>query len=140
MATAFRGWRGLSCATLLLAGALSGCSREPALPAPDQIHVVRGLIVQLPEAGKPAQSLQIHHEPIAGWVGPTGKVGMASMVMSFTPAPALSLAGFKVGDVVEFRWEVRRRDKGPSLVTEMKMLPADTPLEFGKASPPPGGG
>jgi hypothetical protein len=59
------------------------------------------------------------------------------MVMSFTPSPGLSLGEFRVGDVVEFRWEVRRRDKGPSLVTEMKKLPADTPLDFGKG---PSGG
>lgn len=111
----------------------AGCRREATLPPPSQVHTVRGRVVQLPEPGKPANSFQVHHEPIEHWVSPTGKVGMNAMVMSFLPAPGLALDGLEVGDVIEFRWEVRERSAGPSYVTSITELPKDTPLNLGKA-------
>ncbi len=114
--------------------ALDACSREAAsLAPPDQVHVVRGRIVQLPDPAKPVQSLQIHHEPIEAYVRADGSLGMNAMIMPFNPAKDLDLSGLAVGDVVEFRWEVRRREKGPSIVTSMKELPAETVLNLGKA-------
>lgn len=109
------------------------CSRGPSLPPPDQVHVVRGRIVQLPEPGKPAHSLQIHHEPIDHYVAPNGRVGMGSMTMPFVPAKDLSLDGLALGDIVEFRWEVRKRENGPSLITTITRLPPDTVLNLGRS-------
>lgn len=123
----------LFCAVVLNLGA---CSRPPALPPPDSIYTVRGRVVQLPEPGKPASSLQIHHEPIDSYVRADGRLGMNAMTMPFTPAPGLTLEGIAVGDVVEFRWEVRKGNRGGSFVTALAKLPADTPLNLGKAKPP----
>lgn len=113
--------------------AFGACSGEPVVPPPEQIHTVRGRIVQLPEPSKPANSLQIHHEPIEHYKRADGSLGMNAMIMPFTPAKGLDLAGLAAGDIVEFRWEVRSRDKGPSLVTSIRKLPPETPLNLGKA-------
>lgn len=125
---------GLIAASLAAAlSAVAGCSREPALPPPDQVYVVRGRIEQLPEPGRPMTALRILHEPIDSFVRPDGKLGMGSMTMSFTPADSVPLGRFAVGDIVEFRWEVRRRGTGPSLITEMTKLPPGTELRLGRA-------
>ncbi|MFM9997211.1 MAG: copper-binding protein [Phycisphaerales bacterium] len=136
-------------ALLLVACCVAACSREPASPnstpgatgkaaakpltPPDYVHFVRGRIEQLPEEGKPVNSLQIHHEPIEAWVRPDGRLGMNSMIMGFNPADTVDLKKFTVGDLVEFRWEVRKRANGPSLITEMNKLPPETELNFGRA-------
>lgn len=131
-----------ACLLLMLsaAGLSGGCSRAPdaggasskKLAPPDYVHFVRGRIVQLPEEGKPVNSLQIHHEPIEAWVRPDGTLGMNAMIMPFKPAPSLDLKPFAVGDIVEFRWEVRQRGNGPSLVTQLTRLPPETVLNLGK--------
>ncbi len=125
-------------AAVVVVGAIAACSREPgshesAIPPAEQVHIVRGRVVQLPEPSKPANSLQIHHEPIEHYKRADGSLGMNAMVMPFTPATGLDLGGLAVGDMVEFRWEVRSRDKGPSLVTAIRKLPPETQLNLGKA-------
>lgn len=132
---------------ILAALALARCEKAPpsaAAPAPtvpgkpDYTYTVRGQIEDLPEAGRPGSSLLIHHEAIDNYVNlfvPDTEKGMNSMVMPFTPAPGLSLEGLAVGDKVEFTWELRRQGDPRTAVTEIRKLPADTVLTFGKAKP-----
>ena len=133
-----RPWHGrlrrlaLGAAALLVC--LAACSRKPALPPPDQVYTLRGQIAALPEPGKPASDLVIHHEPIPGFVNRDGvAVGMDSMEMPFPPAPGVSLKGLSQGDVVEFTFEVRWKQAPFSQLTRITKLPPDTALNFGKA-------
>jgi Cu/Ag efflux protein CusF len=125
---------------------LGGCDRSPpaggtaatqaTLAAPDQTYTVRGRIVDLPDAVRPASSFQVRHEAIDDFMNAEGHVvGMDAMVMPFTPARELSLEGFAPGDVVELVFEVRWKTLPRSRVTELRRLPPDTPLEFREARP-----
>lgn len=98
-----------------------------------QVHTVRGKIERLPEADKPASSLQIHHEAINDYVSRDGKRGMNAMVMPFSVGPGVSLEGLAVGDIVEFTWELRKSGDPRSAITAIKRLPPETELTFGKA-------
>ena len=118
---------------------VAGCSRAPA-PAPatkaDQVYTLRGQIAMLPDPAKPANELQIRHEPIPNFVNKEGKVvGMNAMIMPFTPAPGLSLSELAVGDIVEFTFEVRWTSRPASRVTTIRKLAADTKLDFGRVAP-----
>ena len=119
-----------------LAVALVGCSREPQMQAagkPDQVYTVRGQIATLPDPAKPASELMIRHEEIPDFVNKDGKVvGMNSMIMPFTPAPGVSLKDLKIGDKVEFVFEVRWKPRMLSQLTGIKTLPEDTVLDFGR--------
>ena len=111
------------------------CSRQPALPPPDQVYTVRGLIAALPIPDKPASQLMIRHEAVPMFVNSDGKVvGMASMEMPFTPARGVSLSGLAVGDPVEFTFEVRWKPKPGSQLTRISKLPPGTQVHVGKAS------
>jgi Cu/Ag efflux protein CusF len=122
-------WRG-ALASLCLA--VVGCSRGPSLPPPDQTYTLRGRIETVPARDKPASELMIEHEPIPTFVNREGRVvGMNSMVMPFTPAPGVSLEGYKAGDIVEFTFEVRWKNGG-SRLTNLRKLPPDTALYLGK--------
>ncbi len=124
-------WLGL----IALVAAMISCSRQPALPPPDQVYTVRGLIASLPTPDKPASELTIRHEPVPTFVNREGKVvGMDSMEMPFTPARGVSLSGLAVGDPVEFTFEVRWTQSPFSLLTRIAKLPAGTRIELGKAA------
>ena len=97
-----------------------------------------GKILQLPDPALPASDLQIQHEPIPSFANGKGEVvGMRAMAMPFPVAPAVSLDGLAVDDLVEFTFEVRWGEEGPRWrVTRITELPAGTTLDFG---PPKGG-
>ena len=90
---------------------------DPATYAEGQAYTVRGVIVQLPDAGPPPKDLKIHHEHIPDFVGKSGEIhinpkdgvpGMKAMVMAFPNlAPSVSLDGLAVDDKVEFEFLVR---------------------------------
>ena len=124
-----------TCLVLLaLAGFLASCSRQSALPPPDQVYTVRGIVVGLPAADKPASELTIRHEPIPAFMNREGRiVGMDSMEMPFTPARGVSLSGLAIGDTVEFTFEVRWKQSPFSQLTRIQKLPAGTKLDLGKA-------
>jgi hypothetical protein len=118
-------------------------AQQPA----DKVYTVRGRITMLPVPGKPTTDLAIHHEAINDFENASSPRGMASMDMTFPPAPGVSLDGLAVGDIVEFDLSVWYKPGTKSVegyrVTRIKRLPADTKLEFGPATPtlgpPPGG-
>jgi hypothetical protein len=137
----------------LIVASLAFCERENAAnpskaqrPA-DKVYTVRGRITMLPVPGKPTTDLAIHHEAINDFENASGPRGMASMDMTFPPAPGVSLDGLAVGDIVEFDLSVWYKPGTKSVegyrVTRIKRLPAETKLEFGPATPtlgpPPGG-
>jgi hypothetical protein len=119
---------------------VTGCSDSDPNPnargAPVQVYsyTVRGKIEQLPEAGKPAAALQIHHEAIPDFIRADGGRGMGSMIMPFRPGNGVSLEGLGVGDVVEFVWEVRRGGKTEAFIRSIRKLPDGTPLNLGSSS------
>jgi hypothetical protein len=93
----------------------------------------------LPVAGKPTTQLVIHHEAIDDFVNPSGKRGMASMEMPMPVSADVNLAGFAVGDVVEFDLSVWYKPQFSAVetfrITRMTKLPADTVLKLGEAAP-----
>jgi len=151
-----RGWPGSRLALLglmLPALIVASCSRSsPPAGAdrtpPDAIYTVRGRVAQLPEANNPAASFQVHHEPIDDWADAQGRVHpMDSMVMPLTVGAGVDLSALSVGDVIELTFEVRFAGSPRLLATAVRTLPADTPLNMGRAAPvseepeqsPPGG-
>lgn len=145
----------LLCSSLSLLQACSNESGQSSRPDPTdsatyaegQAYTVRGVIVQLPEAGPPPKEFKIHHEHIPNFIGASGEVfvnndasktpGMRSMVMAFPNlAPTISLDDFAVGDKIEFeflvRWDANAAgDRTPTwLINAMTKLPADTEISF----------
>jgi hypothetical protein len=111
---------------------LQACSKPPPPPAPENVYIVRGRIISLPDARNPGASLAIQHEAVPDYRDPKGdRVGMESMMMPFTPAEGLSLAGLAEGDAVEFVWEVRWQPPRFSRIARITKLPTDTPMNFG---------
>jgi Cu/Ag efflux protein CusF len=124
-------------ATLVLSAAAceerakpNAASAPSAAARADDVYTVRGVVKELPEAGKPATQLKIHHEEIPTFIGFDGKpVGMKEMTMPFPLAPGVSLEGHAVGDTVEFVFEVFRAGKRYHL-TKITKLPAETELKL----------
>ena len=115
----------------------AGCPRKPALPPPDQVYTVRGVVTGLPTPDRPASELTIHHEAIPTFVNAEGKVvGMASMEMPFTPAQGVSLKELTLGVPVEFTLEVRWKPRVFSQVTAIRKLPPDLMPDFGAPKKP----
>lgn len=122
----------------VLPWAAGGCKREVPATAPAgavQVYQVRGLVRQLPGT-QPGGKLLIEHEPIDQFVDSFGDVvGMDSMVMPFTPAEGVSLAGLQIGDKVAMELRVDWKAVENRL-TRIEKLPADTELHFGIAHRP----
>ncbi len=101
--------------------------------SPEHAYTVRGEIQQLPDPENPAKSLQIKHENIPEFVNRDGDVvGMAPMIMPFTPAPGLDLSGLSIGDKVRFTFDVDWDGTPPILLTEIAPLPPETELDFSR--------
>lgn len=110
--------------------ASTAAATNPATPA-DATYTVRGRIDGLPTPdGK--SYLHIHHEDIPDFKGRDGKVtGMNEMSMDFLGiAPGVDLSQLKVGDPIEFTFEVRWKSDPRSLVTKIVKLPPDTKLRL----------
>jgi hypothetical protein len=107
---------------------------SPATPA-EASYTTRGRIEGLPEAQfRPGGViyLQLHHEFIPEFVGPTGEVeGMKEMIMDFpTIAPGVSWAGMEVGDPVELTFEVRWTSEPRFILTRLARLPDGAKLNL----------
>ncbi len=107
---------------------------SPATAA-EASYTTRGRIEGLPEAQfRPGGViyLQLHHEVIPEFVGPTGEVeGMKEMIMDFpTIAPGVSWEGMKVGDPVELTFEVRWKSDPRFILTRLTRLPDDVTLNL----------
>ncbi|MBZ0171234.1 MAG: copper-binding protein, partial [Phycisphaerales bacterium] len=153
----------LAAALSLLVIAVPGCGEEPKSNAPDlsiyeegsHTYRVRGVILQLPDAGPPPAELRIRHEHIPGFIGVTGEIhrnrdgvsGMKSMAMDFPDiAGDVALGEFAPGDKVVFEFKVKwlespSGDKSPRwLVSAIEPLPADAEISFenkvGQPHPP----
>lgn len=122
----------LVCVAGAIVTGIAAC--EERTPAPTaaaagdrHVYTVRGRIAALPEPGKPASQLMIHHETIPGFVGKDGRVvGMQEMTMPFVPAKDVSLDGLKRGDGVEFTFEVQWSPRPSSTLTKIAKLPEGT--------------
>lgn len=121
---------------LLLVGCASEAPEDAVATA--QVYSVRGEIVQLPDPKRPdGAELYIRHEAIPDFVDTDGAtVGMEAMTMGFPLAKDVDLAGFAVGDAIEFRLEVRWDGLPPVLVSKVEKVatapitePADAPAE-----------
>lgn len=97
----------------------------------DATYTVRGRVDGLPTPdGK--SYLHIHHEDIPEFKGRDGIVmGMKEMSMDFLGlAPGVDLSQLKVGDAVEFTFEVRWNGDPRSLVTRVTKLPPEAKLKL----------
>lgn len=132
--------RGLS---ILLAGLLvaatallpTGCGgAKPEEPKPNIIaYTVRGTIMQLPQADRPAAEFVVRHEPVPSYMLGGQVVGMKSMQMPFPLEEGLSLRGLDVWQPIELTFEVEYDEKGSPVniqAVSVKPLPSDTVLHF----------
>lgn len=106
----------------------------------DQAYTVRGEVTATPgQSGLTEDQLRIHHEAIPGFVGYDGEVvGMASMTMPFPAAETVDLGQLAVGDKIEFTFEVNWDDSPGYRITNIRKLPAETELDFGRREELPG--
>lgn len=134
----------------VLASSLVGCGGKPSEESAAEIdsgakiadYTVRGLVAQLPEAGKPTSSFRVRHEPIPEWKKNYDQppVGMNSMVMDFPPATPSVIEGLAVGDIVALTFRVEYDDEGMLKgwkATRVEKLPAETVLVFEAGAPKP---
>ena len=127
---------GCWCAVLALLSALVGPARAAAEDSPQPVrrYPLRAEILRLPE--KPGGYLTIRHEAVNDFVDVTGDlVGMDSMVMEFPVAPVASLKGLNVGDKIAAVLVVNFA-RGFGELDQIKKLPRETVLHFGKARSP----
>ncbi|MEX2219542.1 MAG: copper-binding protein [Phycisphaerales bacterium] len=110
------------------------CSEATPAPtdgAPEHVYTVRGRIESLPDGTQLGQGLMIRHEEIPDFVNVKGeRTGMRAMIMPFEPAKGLDLSAVKVGDPVEFIWEVRWTTPRYGRVSKMMRLPPETELRL----------
>jgi len=97
---------------------------------PDASYTLRGVIDTLPQATGPDKYIKIHHEELPTFKNKKGEVvGMPEMIMDFEQiAPEVRVQEFKVGDVVEFTFEVRWSPRVVTRITQMRKLDAGTNL------------
>ncbi|MFA7237973.1 MAG: copper-binding protein [Phycisphaeraceae bacterium] len=132
-------------ATMSLTAGMIGCSDrsppEAASPPPEaaskgasaRSYTVRGEIVQLPGAGSVDSQMLIRHEAIPDFVDDQGKVvGMMSMTMPFPVATGVSLEGLKVGDAIQFTFELDWKAKVPYQIVKIEKLAGDVKLNWGR--------
>lgn len=93
-------------------------------------YTVRGVVKQLPIKDNPRTSLQIHHEAIPTFAKGGKVIGMHEMTMEFPLGPGVSLEGIKVGDKVEFDFEVVESPSTRYYVTRIVGLAAETKLNL----------
>ncbi len=115
-------------AAMVLLAVLPAKPKPPADPfltrKPEAVYTTRAIIDTLPEQGKLASELQLHHEPIPEFKDKTGKiVGMSEMVMGFEPAAGVSLAGLKPGDAVKIEFAVWGSSPMGYRLTKIERLP-----------------
>lgn len=110
----------------------------PPLGNPDSSYTLRGIIETLPQADGPDKYIKIHHEALPTFKNKKGEVvGMPEMIMDFEQiAPEVSVGEFKVGDAVEFTFEVRWSPRVVTRVVRLRKLEAGTvlPLQAVKES------
>ena len=125
---------------------LSACgNRSPATSSPAgstsaaasstvaRYHVL-GVVDALPDPSRVGEiELQIHHERIPDFKDKSGKiVGMNEMVMGFPAGPGVKLPELKVGDKVEFDFEVTWDGAVPYYLTSIRRLDPATPVKLTK--------
>ncbi len=93
-------------------------------------YTVRGVVKQLPIKDNPRTSLQIHHEAIPTFAKGGKVIGMHEMTMEFPLGPGVSLEGIKVGDKVEFDFEVVESPSMRYYMTRIVALAAETKLNL----------
>ena len=110
----------------------SGYTSLPPTWFPDASYTLRGIIDTLPQATGPDKYIKIHHEELPTFKNKKGEVvGMPEMIMDFEQiAPEVKLGGFKVGDAVEFTFEVRWSPRVVTRVVQMRKLEAGTEVRL----------
>lgn len=105
-------------------------ARASAQSPADASYTLRGIIDTLPQSSGPDKYIKIHHEALPDFKNKEGKVvGMPEMIMDFEQlAPDVKLTDFKVGDVVDFTFEVRWSPRVVTRVSNMRKLDAGTVL------------
>jgi Cu/Ag efflux protein CusF len=106
---------------------------ETSAPAGDR-YTVRGLVIEIQDAGQAEARLRIQHEAIPDFKGMDGKAwegGMESMTMIFAVAEGVSLDGIAAGDKLEFVLVMDWDKKPTQWITEIVKLPAETQLSVG---------
>lgn len=109
---------------------LAGCAAKAPTPPP-RSYEVRGLVRQVPEAGRPGTQLLIHHEAVPDFVDAEGRsVLMQAMTMPFPVAEPGLAAKLAVGDKVLFELVVDWGASPPMAIKRIEKLPDGTVLDF----------
>lgn len=130
-------------AMVMMAGVIGCSDRSPppeaAAPGSKSVsarsYMVRGEIVQLPGPGAASvdQGMLIRHEAIPDFEDDQGKVvGMMSMTMPFPVGKDVSLEGLKVGDAIQFTFELDWKAKEPYQIVKIEKLAGDVKLNWGR--------
>ncbi len=138
----------LLCALLL--GRIGGCRdrsddagdnptephSDPAEFAPrGSTYLLRGIVVDLPEPGRPSSDFVLRHEAIPTWARSDGSFGMPAMQMAFFSETPTDFSGVKVGDKVEITWiswweESKFGPKTRSFIQDVRVLDPATELDL----------
>ena len=131
------GWNSALVLTISMGLLIGGCRSKQSqptssgtMPGITYTYHLRGIIRALPQPGQSPRSLSIKVEPIANWVGLSGKIEpMMAMTMPYQLAHGLPLKNMTVGDKVAFTYKVNWvRDR--MVVTRISELPPQTQLDF----------
>lgn len=126
-ALAMRTWMIVTLAAAALAW---GCGKKDEAPAELDRYTVKGRVALMPD-GEQSKKIDISHEAIPTFKTRSGKQnGMVAMRMPFAVGDGASLAGLTAGDPIEFTFVVDWSKDPALIVTEVKELPADTPLQL----------
>ncbi len=137
----------LLCALLL--GRMGGCgdrsddagdkASEPGvnpveLAPRGSTYLLRGLVVDLPEPGRPSSDFVLRHEAIPTWARSDGSFGMPAMQMAFFSETPTDFSGVKVGDKVEITWVTwwEESEFGPrarTFIQDVRVLDPATELD-----------
>lgn len=123
-------------------GSTPQTGETPSVPAPasesapDAVYVVRGIVVQVPDAADATSEFRVRHEAIDNFKNSSGEVvGMGAMEMSFPLKEVSLVADVKPGDVLELTFEDFYKPRRMYFVTKIVKLASDTALEFREARP-----
>jgi hypothetical protein len=135
----------ISCVLFLgpFLGAISACkSKTPAAATRGgsyrPSYNVQGVVRALPKGKKSARPVFIFTQAIPNFRTDQGKeVHLMSMNTPFLLAPGVSLAGYAVGDKVEFTFEVDWQKDIATRITSLSKLPPEHTIDFDREAERP---
>lgn len=93
--------------------------------------------MRVPADIQTSRELMIKHERIEDFTNAKGeKVGMPAMTMPFNAGQQVDISELKIGDQVEFSWDVRWKAKPHDEITKLSVVPPRDVSSSPGAQPP----